>query len=106
MSQALNGKGAFCWARMPFLAQGKAGFPGGKAGGLLADREGGKVGFYWAQEISGVFQAGLEGGRGLTVWVPSVPSCGLHFTGQWKSPEEIVNRNMSCLVALQENCLH
>lgn len=77
------------------LSPGESWVPRGKAGGLLADREGGKVGFYWAQDISGVFQAGLERGRGLTVWVPSVPSCGLHFTGQWRSLEEIVNRNMS-----------
>lgn len=47
-----------------------------EAGGLLADREGGEVEFYWG-EISDGFQAGLEGGKGFTEWVPSMPDCEL-----------------------------
>lgn len=62
---------------MAFLAQGKAGFLCLEVGGLLADREGGEVEFYWGEEVSGGFQAGLEGRRGLTEWVPSVPDCEL-----------------------------
>lgn len=56
------------------LSPGEAGFLGLEAGGLLSDRGGGEVGFYWADEINGGFQAGLTGGRGLAEWIPSVPA--------------------------------
>lgn len=56
------------------LSPGESWVP--RAGGLLAEREGGEVGFFWA-EISGGFQPGLEGGRGLREWVTSVPGCEL-----------------------------
>lgn len=61
---------------MAVSAQGKAEFLCLEAGGLLADREGGEVEFYWG-EISDGFQAGLEGGKGFTEWVPSMPDCEL-----------------------------